>query len=154
MPHNFLHLGLISMIFPNATIIHLERDARDVALSNYFTNFRHKRTGMAYSCDLEHTGRMIKDHDRLMEHWEKVLPLQIFNLSYEDFVENQEQISRQLIDFIGGDWDDNMLEFHKTKRPVKTASAMQVRKPIYTSSKQRWRRYEEFIAPLYEGLGQ
>ncbi len=150
LPHNFEHLGLIALIFPNAKIIHLQRDARDVAVSNFFTNFKMARGGMGFAFDLADIGHAINDHNRIMEHWRTELPIPIYNLKYEDLVENQEATARDLLDFVGLEWDPRVLEFYKTERSVKTASVWQVRQPIYKSSKERWRSYEKHLGPLID----
>ncbi len=152
LPHNFLHLGLMAIIFPEATIIHVKRDFRDIAVSNYFTNFKHKHGGMGYAFDLCNIGRMINDYRRIMDHWRRVLPIPMFELQYEELVENYEDKTRELLQFVGLDWDDSIMDFHKTQRAVKTASAWQVRQPLYSSSKERWRKYEKFLGPLMETL--
>ena len=88
-----------------------------------------------------------------MEHWKKVLPLEIMELRYEDMIADNEEMSKKLIEFVGLEWDPACLEFQKTERRVKTASTVQIRQPIYSSSVARWRRYEEQLKPLYETLG-
>ncbi|NQU57368.1 MAG: sulfotransferase [Rhodospirillales bacterium] len=152
LPHNFEHLGLIALMFPNAKIIHLVRDRRDVAISNYFTNFKMKRGGMGFAFDLANIGHMINDHDRIMAHWREVLPVPIYDLAYEDLVDDQEETTRKLLDFVGLEWDARVMDFHKTERAVKTASVWQVRQPIYKTSKERWRRYEKHLGPLLDVL--
>ena len=152
LPHNFEQLGLIALMFPNARIIHLVRDRRDVAISNYFTNFKMKRGGMGFAFDLANIGHMINDHDRIMSHWRKVLPIPILDLAYEDLIDDQEATTRKLLDFVGLEWDARVMDFHKTERAVKTASVWQVRQPIYKTSKERWRRYEKHLGPLLEVL--
>lgn len=152
LPHNFLHLGLISILFPQARIIHVRRDPRDVAVSNYFQNFKAKRGGMGYAFDLCHIGRQIRDHDRVMDHWRRVLPGPILDLDYEDLVGNFEAAARRLLDFVGLPWSEEVLAFHETERPIKTASVWQVRQPLYQSSKEKWRRYAAYLGPLEESL--
>ncbi|MDP6368380.1 MAG: sulfotransferase, partial [Planctomycetota bacterium] len=88
------------------------------------------------------------DYDRLMRHWNSVLPDGIFAVAYEDLVMNQETATRQLIGFLGLEWDETCLDFHENERAVKTASNLQVRKPMYKDSVNKWRRYEEQLAPL------
>lgn len=152
LPHNFMQLGLIAILFPRAKIIHLNRDPRDTAISNYFQNFAAKRGGMGYAFDLENIGHMINDHDRMMDHWRAVLPVPIFELSYEQLVADPEPVTKELFAFIGIPWQESVLEFHKTDRAVRTASVWQVRQPIYTSSTEKWRRYEEYLDPLNQVL--
>lgn len=152
MPHNFQHLGLIALLFPNAKIIHLKRDPRDVAISNFFTHFKARRGVMGFSYDLADIGHMINDHDRIMAHWRAVLPLPIYELSYEALVDDFEAQTRALIDFVGLPWDDAVLDFHTTERAVKTASVTQVRQPLYKTSKARWKSYEAHLQPLLDVL--
>ena len=151
LPHNFLRLGLIRTILPNAKIIHIQRDPRDTALSNYQQNFKAKHGGMGYSFDLVKIARQINDYHRLMEHWRKI-GIPMFELTYEELVADQEGMTRELLEYVGVEWDEGVRDFHKTERAVKTASVAQVRQPIYQSSKQKWRRYEEELAPLIEHL--
>lgn len=153
LPHNFMQLGLIAILFPRAKIIHLNRDPRDTAVSNYFQNFAAKRGGMGYAFNLENIGHMLNDHDRMMAHWHEVLPIPIYELSYEALVDDPEPVTQALFEFIGLPWQKNVLEFHKTERAVRTASVWQVRQPIYTSSKEKWRRYEDHLGPLNNILG-
>ena len=152
MPHNFMHLGLIALIFPGAKIIHVQRDARDTALSNFQQNFKAKHGGMGYSFNLEKIAAQINDYKRMMAHWRQVLPLPIFEFHYEDLVVAQDEWSRRLLEFVGVAWDESVHDFHKTERAVRTASVSQVRQPIYQTSKQKWRRYEKHLGPLLENL--
>ncbi|MCG5534659.1 tetratricopeptide repeat-containing sulfotransferase family protein [Ectothiorhodospira mobilis] len=152
MPHNFMHLGLIALIFPGARIIHIQRDPRDTALSNFQQNFKAKNGGMGYAFDLEKIAEQINDYHRMMAHWRAVLPLPMFELTYEELVADQEGMTRQLLEFVGVDWHDSVRDFHKTERAVRTASVSQVRQPIYQSSRQKWRRYEAHLRPLLDRL--
>ena len=145
MPSNFFHLGLIALLFPNAKIIHCQRHPLDTCLSCYCKNFRN---GQEFSFDLEDLGHFYLAYERLMRHWEAVLPLPIFQMKYEQVVQNQEQVSRDLLAFCGLPWDDKCLAFNKSDRPVRTASTWQVRQPLYSSSVNRWKRYEHELAPL------
>jgi tetratricopeptide (TPR) repeat protein len=150
MPHNFLLLGFIALLFPKARIIHCRRDPMDNCVSCYTHRFN-KAHG--YSTDMKTLGLYYREYRRLMEHWRKVLPLKMFELDYEEMIADQATMSRRLIDFVGLEWDDACLNFHETERTVRTLSRWQVRQPIYTSSVQRWRKYDEFLGPLKEGLG-
>lgn len=152
LPHNFMNLGLIASILPGAKIIHIQRDPRDNALSNLQQNFKAKEGGMGYAFNLQNTADQINDYVRMMQHWREVLPVPMFELTYEELVSDQEGMTRELLEFIGVEWDDQVRDFHKTERAVRTASVSQVREPIYTSSKQKWRRYEAELAPLIERL--
>lgn len=152
MPHNFMHVGLIHAIFPTAKIIHIRRDPRDTALSNYQQNFKAKHGGLGYAFDLEKIAHEINSYHEMMEHWRMVLPGRMLEITYEDLIADQEMVSRQMLDFVGLSWDSNVTNFHETKRAVRTASVAQVRQKIYSSSKQKWRRYEAHLGPLLETL--
>lgn len=152
MPHNFVNVGLIALIFPRAKIIHIKRDPRDNALSNFQQNFKARHGGLGYSFDLEKTAHQINDYYRLMEHWRQVLPMPMFELTYEELVADQEGMTRALLDFVGLEWNDDVRDFHKTERAVRTASVAQVRQKIYQTSKQKWRQYEKHLTPLLETL--
>ena len=97
---------------------------------------------------------MINDYRRVMDHWRAVLPVPMFEFNYEDLVEDTEQKGRELLEYIGMDWSPQVMKFHTTNRPVKTASVWQVRQPIYKTSKARWRVYEEFLSPLLNVLDE
>jgi tetratricopeptide (TPR) repeat protein len=148
MPHNYLHLGSICALFPNARIIHCCRDVMDVCLSCYFQNF----TWVNYATSLEDLGFYYRQYERLMRHWREVLPLPVYEVEYEQLVREQERVSRGLIAFCGLDWSDRCLAFHENRRAVQTASKMQVRRPLYTSSVARWKRYECHLFPLQQAL--
>ena len=150
MPDNFLNIGLIRLILPNARIIHTMRDPVDTCVSCYSKLFT---SGQHFSYDMAELGRRYRRYSELMSHWRSVLPPgTIFDVSYEDVVDDLEGQARRLIDYSGLPWDDRCLSFHKTSRPVKTASAVQVRKPLFRSSLQRWRKYERGLAPLLREL--
>jgi hypothetical protein len=145
MPGNFIHLGLISLLFPNAKIINCRRDPLDVGLSCYFQHFT---AIMPFSRKLTDLGRYYLDYHRVMEHWHKVLPLQILDVNYEDMIADHEGMSRKIVEFVGLEWDEKCLDFYNLERPVKTASSWQVRQPIYATSVARWQNYKKFIGPL------
>jgi tetratricopeptide (TPR) repeat protein len=149
MTINFLHLGLLALLFPKARFIHLRREPRDVALSCFFHNFA--SPGLHFAFDLGDLAHFHREHDRIMAHWRKVLPSPIFEIEYENLVAHPEESSRALIEFCGLDWDERCLRFDRNERRVKTASALQVREPIYTRSVARWRRYEKELAPFSAG---
>ncbi|VAW54188.1 hypothetical protein MNBD_GAMMA05-1543 [hydrothermal vent metagenome] len=145
LPENFLYLGLISLLFPNAKIIHCQRNPLDVSLSCYFQNF----TGShPYAYDLKSITLYYQQYERLMTHWKNVLPNKIHTVSYEEMVDDVENVSKRLINYIDLDWQAQCLEFHKNKRHVNTASLVQVRKEIYTSSLNRWQHYDKHIQIL------
>lgn len=150
MPHNFLNLGFISLLFPNCRIIHCTRDPRDNCLSIYFQSFGWLH---AYGRRLEWLGSYYRDYLKLMKHWESVLATPILTLRYEDLVEDQEGNTRKLLEFCGLEWNDACLQFHKSERIVATASYDQVRQKIYKKSRARWKNYEAHIQPLIETLG-
>ncbi len=147
-PTNFLHLGFIAILFCNARVVHCQRDPLDTCLSIFTENF----TGVAYSNDLQHIGSFYRQYRRLMTHWTKVLPVTIFNLSYESLVENQEKATRDLLEFCGLDWNPACLDFHSTKRAVKTTSMQQVRQPLYSRSVGRWKKFQRHLDPLRHAL--
>jgi tetratricopeptide (TPR) repeat protein len=146
MPGNYEILGLIHTVFPNARIVHCRRHPVDACLSMYFQNFNYDH---AYKFSLEGLAAMYEQYVRLMDHWRSVLPAgTMFETWYEDLVEDAERKSRELMDFLGLEWEESQLDFYKKERPVFTCSKWQVRQPIYKTSKERWRRYEEHLGPL------
>jgi len=151
MPMNFMFLGQISLLLPGARIIHCRRDPMDTCLSCFMTPFR---AGQEFKHDLTDLGNFYRLYERLMAHWKASLDLSILDVDYEDVVSDLERQSRRMTDFLGLPWDDRCLRFHNTKRAVLTASVQQVRRPIYKSSVQRWRRYESHLGPLKAALRQ
>ena len=149
MPHNFLHIGVISLLFPEAKIIHCKRNPLDNALSIYFQNFSWTHD---YAVRLETIGKFYNLYDRLMKHWEKVVDVPIMTVQYEDMVDDKTDMSKKLIEFCGLEWDDKILDFHDSKRAIATASYDQVRQPIYKTSRERWKNYEKHLGPLIEAL--
>jgi hypothetical protein len=150
-PFNFLHLSLIVTLFPRARLVHCRRDPVDTCLSCYFQNFGEP---MGFTLDLRHLGLYYRAYERLMAHWARVLPVPVFELQYEELTADQEAVSRRLVEFCGLDWDERCLRFHETRRPVRTASTLQVRRPMYQSAVGRWKRYEAHLGPLLEALGR
>ncbi len=151
LPHNFENIGLIKFFFPNAKIISVRRDPRDIAISNYFTDYQAKHGGMGFAYDLTWIGEQLADHNMLMHHWNQVFPGEILEINYEEVVEDLEGSARKLLDYIGVEWEEQVLEFNKLDRPVKTASVWQVRQPIYKTSKAKWMRYKNHLKPLIKG---
>ena len=150
MPGNFLNIGLIHSVFPNARIIHCRRNPVDNCLSIYFQNFAGHHP---YSHDLDDLVFYHQEYQRLMAHWREVIPQdRLFEFDYEELVADQEGMSRQLVTFLGLEWEDACLDFDKNERLVKTASIRQVREKIYTRSVERWRNYEPYIGPLLKLL--
>ena len=150
MPGNFLYLGLISLLLPNARIIHCRRDPMDTCLSCYMTDFA---SANEYACDLRWLGHYYRQYERLMAHWKYVIDLPMLEVQYEQVVGDLPGQSRRLIEFLGLPWDDRCLEFHKTHRFVATASSAQVRQPLYRSSVGRSEHYRRHLAPLRAALG-
>ncbi len=151
MPQNFEHLGLISLLFPNARIVHCRRDPLDTCVSCFTMHL--KDHGHGYATDLETLGAYYREYDSLMAHWREVLPLPVYELDYERLIEAPEEQSRKLIEFVGLPWDPACLTPHESARPVRTLSRLQVRQPIYSSSVGRWRRYDKHLGPLKAALG-
>jgi len=150
LPQNTAVLGLAQLALPDAHVIYCRRDPRDVCLSCYFTDFR---VGNLFAWNLEHLGRYHLGQDRLMAHWQQVLDLPILSVDYERMVTHTEDVARGIIDFIGLDWDDRCLRFHESARVVRTASSMQVRRPVYRTSVGRHERYRRHLGGLYATLG-
>jgi tetratricopeptide (TPR) repeat protein len=150
LPGNLLYAGLIALALPAAKIIHVVRDPRDLAVSCFSTLFA---TGQEYTYDLAELGRYIAASQRLAAHWRQVLPDDMMlEVGYEDLVADTAAAARRLVAHCGLEWRDRCLEFYRTKRAIITASAVQVRQPIYTSSVGRWRDYGPFLAPLLAEL--
>ncbi len=146
MPHNFLHLALIRLVFPNARIIHSRRNPIDTCLSVYFQNFPALHP---YAYDLDDMAAHYRSYRRYMAHWRQVIPADLLlEVDYEDVVADQEAQTRRMLDFCGLPWDDACLAFQQNKRAVRTASSWQVRQPLYKSSVARWKRYEAHVGPL------
>jgi tetratricopeptide (TPR) repeat protein len=147
-PFNADLLGLIHRVFPKARFIYMQRDPIDTCLSCYFQDF----ASMApFTLDLSDLAHYYREHHRLMSHWRAALPAgTLLEVPYAELTADQETWTRRVIEFIGLEWDPRCLEFHKTERPVLTASSWQVRQRIYKSSVERWRNYQKFIGPLLE----
>jgi tetratricopeptide (TPR) repeat protein len=151
MPHNFLHLGLIHVLFPEARVIHCSRDPLDTCLSIYFQDF----TGYhPYAYNLTDLGTHYREYQRLMDHWRSTLGMPLLDIGYEALVADQEAVSRTLVEFCGLEWDERCLRFHDTERTTRTASFDQVRQPIYQASVGRWRHYEVWLDELKKALGE
>jgi len=152
LPVNFRHIGLIHAALPGARFIHLERNALDTCLSIYFQGFS---AAHPYATDFGDLAHYYHEYRRLVAHWRAVLPPQLLlEVRYEALVDDPEEWSRRMLAHIGLPWDPRCLEFHRTDRPVLTASNWQVRQPISKGSVGRWRRYEQFLGPLREALGE
>jgi tetratricopeptide (TPR) repeat protein len=148
-PDNVVLLGVLALLFPGARVVLLERDLRDVCLSNFFQYYP---VGNLFAFDLADCGIRARETERIAEHWLKALPLRIIRVSYEALVADLEGQSRRLIDFLGMPWEPQCLDFHRTERMVATMSMWQVRQPIYDRSVGRWRHYEQHLAPMLSAL--
>jgi len=150
LPGNFLRVGLIRLILPNAKIIHVTRHPLDTCLSCFSKLFT---SGLYFSYDLAELGRYYRAYIELMAHWRSILsPGAMLEVVYEDVVDDLEGQSRRLIDYCGLPWDNRCLSFHKTSRRVKTASSFQIHQPLFRSSLQRWRHYEVGLGPALDEL--
>jgi tetratricopeptide (TPR) repeat protein len=150
MPSNFFFAGLIHLALPNAVIIHTIRDPIDTSVSCFSKLFTAEQN---HTYDLAELGRYYLRYERLMEHWREVLPPgRMLDVGYEDVVADLEGNARRIIAHCGLGWDERCLSFHQASRPVRTASATQVRRPIYNSAIGRWRVYERYLDPLLREL--
>jgi tetratricopeptide (TPR) repeat protein len=149
MPDNYLYLGLLAALFPQAIFIHCRRELRDIAVSCWMTNFRHIR----WANDPGHIAARFAEYHRLMDHWRRVLPVPVLEVDYEETVADLEGVARRLVRWCELEWEPGCLRFHEGKRPVRTASVSQVRQPIYTRSVARWKHYEQALGPLFDRLG-
>ena len=147
---NYFFIGLIHLLFPNAKIINTQRDPVDTCLSGFTKLFK---DDMPHSYDLGELGRYYGKYRELMEHWAKVLPKGVLKtVQYEDVVADTEKEAKALIGFLGLPWDHKCVDFHKSDRPVKTASVAQVRRPIYSTSVKRWEKYGDGLQPLVDAI--
>jgi protein O-GlcNAc transferase len=151
MPYNFMYLGLIAQLLPNARIIHCRRDPLDTGLSIYFQHFSGTHD---YAYDLLDIGFFVSRYQMLMDHWRKVPDLPILEVQYEDLVSDPASLIRRILDFLGTDWDERCLRFYENRRPVNTASYQQVRMPLYTRSVGRWRHYARYLETLRRALSE
>jgi tetratricopeptide (TPR) repeat protein len=150
MPQNFLHVGLIQLILPNARII----DARRHPMGTCFSAFKqHFAKGMAFSYDLTDLGRYYRDYVALMAHFDAVLPGRVCRVIYEDLVQDTEAQVRLLLDFCCLPFEASCLEFHNNRRAVRTVSSEQVRRPIFREGLDQWRHYQPWLGPLQSALG-
>ena len=149
MPHNFMRIGFIKAILPNARIIHCTRNPMDNCLSIFKTYFgeRHR-----YSYDLSELGQYYRMYLELMDHWKATLPDFVYDLNYEELVKSPEEQVRKLLQHCGLPWDNACLDFHQTRRRIGTASNTQVIRPIYDSSVNLWERYAKHLDPLKNAI--
>ena len=149
LPDNFMHIGLIHLMLPNARIVHSMRDPMDSCFSCFSRLFTGNNLGYTY--DLGALGRYWLSYHELMQHWHSVLPEgRILDVSYEAMVSDFENQARRLVEYLGVAWDERCLGFHDNRRVVRTASMAQVRKPIYRTSVARWKAYEAHLGELFE----
>ncbi len=151
MPNNFRHIGFIKMILPNARII----DARREPMSCCFSNFKQLfAEGQEFTYSLEDIARYYRDYVDLMDHWNVVLPGEVLKVQHEDVVDDLESQVARILDFCGLEFEASCVEFHKTERSVRTPSSEQVRQPIFRDSLEAWRKFEPWLEPLKQELGQ
>jgi hypothetical protein len=150
LPNNFSHVGLIHSILPHATIIDARRHPMDCCFSTFKQHFAE---GQTFSYDLNDLGRYYRCYLSLMDHWDAVLPGKVLHVQYEDLVRDPEANIRRLLDHCRLPFEAACLSFHETRRSVRTASAEQVRQPIYTSGVGYWRHFEKELLPLQQALG-
>ncbi len=152
MLNNDFFVGLIHLALPNARIVHIVRDPLDTCLSIFSKHFG---ATLAYAYDLAEIGRFYRAERHLMAHWQRVLPAHVMlQMRYEDVVADLEGQIRRMLDFCGLDWDPACLSFETTPRAVWTASATQVRRPLYRDAIGRWRPSDALLKPLLDGLGE
>jgi tetratricopeptide (TPR) repeat protein len=149
MLFNFFYVGIIRLALPNAAIIHCTRDPMATGLS-IWQNLFHAESFWTYN--LADIGRYTRAYQRLMAHWNDIFPGMIFEANYETMVANQESETRRLLDYCGLPWDARCLDFKENDRSVATASTAQVRQGLYTASLSRWKKYEQYLAPLHNAL--
>ena len=150
MPANFFFVGLLRLAFPNAAIINTVRDPRDTCFSiwkNFFDTHAHQ-----YAYHQKELADFANNYRELMRFWDTVFPNEIYHVRYEDLVADQEAESRKLLNHLGLPWEDGVLDFHKTKRAVRTASVNQVREKMYTSSLKSWEPYSDHLSDLLDGF--
>jgi tetratricopeptide (TPR) repeat protein len=151
MPSNFLLCGMIRLVVPDARIIHSRRDAVDTCLSCYTKLFAGEQ---AFTYDQTELGRFHRSYQALMAHWRAILPASHFlEVDYEIVIDDLEGEARRMLEFLGLPWDERVLRFHETERPVRTASLNQVREPIYRASVGRWKKHATQLKPLLAALG-
>jgi tetratricopeptide (TPR) repeat protein len=150
MPNNFLYVGLIQLILPQAKIIDARRHPMACCFSGYKQNFA---MGQRFTYSLEHIARYYRDYVELMAHFDRIAPGAVHRVIYERMVEDTESEVRRLLDYCGLPFEDSCLRFHENSRAVRTASAQQVRKPIFREGIDQWRHFEPWLDPLKESLG-
>jgi tetratricopeptide (TPR) repeat protein len=147
MPDNIRFLGLIALLWPGARVIVCSRDLRDIAVSCWLNGF-----AMIWSKTWDHIARRFADYQRIVEHWRQTQAVPWLDVRYEDLVDDLEGHARRLLDYLGMEWDPACLEFHLTRRVIRTPSLVQVRQPIHSHSVGRWRNYEPSLQPLFRAF--
>jgi tetratricopeptide (TPR) repeat protein len=150
LPDNYLYLGLLAVLFPRARFVHCCRDLRDMAVSCWMTDFK----DIPWANDFDHIASRFCAYERLMDHWRRVLPVPVLEVTYEDVVADLEGVARRLVAWCGMEWEPACLTFHESTRRVRTASASQVRQPLYRHAVGRWKHYEPVLAPLFARISQ
>jgi len=150
LPSNFILIGMIRLLFPEAKVIHCRRDPVDTCLACYRQFFV---GSLSFSFTLEEVGRYYLAYEDLMRHWADVLPGFIWDVQYEELVQDLRGVSERLLEYCGLDWEEACMRFYESKRSVQTASVVQVRQPIYNTSVEKWRNYAPYIGPLLDILG-
>ena len=145
MPNNFVHIGLIKLILPKAKIIDARRNPMDTCFSCFKQYFA---KGQHFTYDLDDIARYYKDYIRLMDYWKKLFPEEIFTINYEQVIDNPNDRIRDLLEFCNVQFEDSCINFHKSKRPVKTASSEQVRQPMYKTGLDYWKNYSNNLDTL------
>jgi hypothetical protein len=148
-PNNYVYVGFLHLILPNAKIINARRHPLDSCFGSYKQLFA---KGQPFSYDLVELGENYLQYQRLMDHWHEVLPGKVLDVHYEEVVADLEGQVRRILEYCELDWEDSCLQFHETSRAVKSASSEQVRRPIYSSSINSWRHYESHLGDLIEVL--
>ncbi len=148
-PDNFLYIGLIKAMFPNARIIHTVRDPRDILISIYFGNFDES---VSYGFDPEDIAHWLSQYHRLMDHWKRLFGNDIFDIDYDELVDQPDSTIRALLDFCDLSWEDQLLGNQQTSEPVRTLSSWQVRQPLHRRSSGRWKHYAQQLGSLAKTL--
>jgi len=149
LPFNFMHVGLISALFPKAAIVHCRREPLDTCVSCLFTSFTEQ---IRFANDMKTLGQYYRHYERLMHHWREVIPERLLDVQYEELVTETECRLRTVLAHCGLGWEPGCLDYHRSERSVRTPSRWQVRRPVSTASIGRWRHYRQWIGPLQESL--
>ncbi len=151
MLSNYLNIGFIHMLYPNALIFHISREPMDTVYSSFKHEFPPGK--LDYTSDFHSLAHMYRKYREIMDHWDRHLPGRVIHIRYEDIVRDKTDMAKSIIAATGLDWDDDILNFHKKKQAVNTHSTTQVRRGIYKDSLQTWKRFENYLLPLAKLLG-